>query len=111
MVGRAAYHSPSDILADARIWITGVGWRHGWARGLSFAQWRRLLSEEAHLGDPSVVKRALERVILGSDINANRPLCSAEYQPVDARIYGVTMDVYDLKKLLLKTAIGLIGPA
>ena len=24
--------------------------------------WRRLLSEEGHLGDPSVVKRALERV-------------------------------------------------
>ena len=94
MVGRAAYHSPSDILcaADARIYgcdrisdphevvlqmlphidrhIAQGGRLHQVTRhmlGLFTGRpgargWRRLLSEEAHLGDPSVVKRALERV-------------------------------------------------
>jgi tRNA-dihydrouridine synthase A len=94
MVGRAAYHSPSDILcaADARIYggdgvrdphevvlqmlpyidrhIAQGGRLHQVTRhmlGLFMGRpgargWRRLLSEEAHLGDPSVVKRALERV-------------------------------------------------
>ena len=94
MVGRTAYHSPSDILsaADARIYggdgardpnevvlqmlpyidrhIAQGGRLHQVTRhmlGLFMGRpgargWRRLLSEEAHLGDPSVVKRALERV-------------------------------------------------
>lgn len=94
MIGRSAYHSPSDILcgADKRIYgtnhtsdphlvveqmlpyidrhITNGGRLHQVARhmlGLFMGRpgargWRRLLSEEAHLGDPSVVKRALEYV-------------------------------------------------